>query len=173
MSNALIYGNGKSRLEFNPQESNFVTWGCNRIYREKIHIDNLVAVDYIRQHEIYSDGYAKDNVCWFSDWHELPKQFIDKPAWGSRHIELLKLGFDKDNIFRLINGPSSNLFNIKQYDTILYFGDLMSVERELENRREEIIPIMNSVYEPWQLVNERAVTVDTTASGGNANLLAL
>ena len=89
------------------------------------------------------------------------------------YSSLIKLGFDKDNIFRLINGPSSNLFNIKQYDTILYFGDLMSVERELENRREEIIPIMNSVYEPWQLVNERAVTVDTTASGGNANLLAL
>ena len=89
------------------------------------------------------------------------------------YSSLIKLGFDKDNIFRLINGPSSNLFNIKQYDSILYFGDLMSVERELENRREEIIPIMNSVYEPWQLVNERAVTVDTTASGGNANLLAL
>jgi len=89
------------------------------------------------------------------------------------YSSLIKLGFDKDNIFRLINGPSSNLVNSKQYDTILYFGDLMSVERELENRREEIIPIMNSVYEPWQLVNERAVTVDTTASGGNANLLAL
>jgi RHH-type proline utilization regulon transcriptional repressor/proline dehydrogenase/delta 1-pyrroline-5-carboxylate dehydrogenase len=91
----------------------------------------------------------------------------------NNYSSLIKLGFDKDNIFRLINGPSSNLFNIKQYDTILYFGDLMSVERELENKREEIIPIMNSVYEPWQLVNERAVTVDTTASGGNANLLAL
>jgi RHH-type proline utilization regulon transcriptional repressor/proline dehydrogenase/delta 1-pyrroline-5-carboxylate dehydrogenase len=89
------------------------------------------------------------------------------------YSSLIKLGFDKDNIFRLINGPSSNLFNIKQYDTILYFGDLMSVERELENKREEIIPIMNSIYEPWQLVKERAVTVDTTASGGNANLLAL
>ena len=49
----------------------------------------------------------------------------------------------------------------------------MSVERELENKREEIIPIMNSIYEPWQLVKERAVTIDTTASGGNANLLAL
>jgi len=91
----------------------------------------------------------------------------------NNYSSLIKLGFDKDNIFRLINGPSSNLFNIKKYDTILYFGDLMSVERELENKREEIIPIMNSVYEPWQLVNERAVTVDTTASGGNANLLAL
>ncbi len=89
------------------------------------------------------------------------------------YSSLIKLGFDKDNIIRLINGPSSNLFNSKQYDTILYFGDLMSVERELENKREEIIPVMNSIYEPWQLVNEKVVTVDTTASGGNANLLAL
>jgi len=89
------------------------------------------------------------------------------------YCSLIKLAFEKDNIFRLINGPSSNLFNSKQYDTILFFGDLMSVERKLDNKREEIIPIMNSIYEPWQLVNERAVTVDTTASGGNANLLAL
>ena len=89
------------------------------------------------------------------------------------YSSLIKLGFDKDNIIRLINGPSSNLFKSKQYGTIFYFGDLMSVERELENRREEIIPIMNSIYEPWQLVNERVITIDTTASGGNANLLAL
>jgi len=89
------------------------------------------------------------------------------------YSSLIKLGFTKNNIFRLINGPNSNLFNSKKYDTILYFGDLLSVERELENRREEIIPIMNSIYEPWQLVKERVITVDTTASGGNANLLAL
>ena len=89
------------------------------------------------------------------------------------YSSLIKLGFEKDNIFRLINGPSSILFNSKQYDTILFFGDLLSVKRELGNRREEIIPVMNSIYEPWQLVNERVVTVDTTASGGNANLLAL
>ncbi|MDC0238778.1 bifunctional proline dehydrogenase/L-glutamate gamma-semialdehyde dehydrogenase PutA [Candidatus Thioglobus sp.] len=89
------------------------------------------------------------------------------------YSSLIKLGFGKDNIIRLINGPSSNLFKSKQYGTIFYFGDLMSVERELENRREEIIPIMNSIYEPWQLINERVITIDTTASGGNANLLAL
>jgi len=89
------------------------------------------------------------------------------------YSSLIKLAFEKDNIFRLISGPSSNLFNTKQYDTILFFGDVMSVERELDNKREEIIPIMNSIYEPWQLVNERVVTIDTTASGGNANLLAL
>ncbi len=89
------------------------------------------------------------------------------------YSSLIKLGFNKNNIIRLINGPNSNLFNSKKYDTILYFGDLLSVERELENRREEIIPIMNSIYEPWQLVKERVITIDTTASGGNANLLAL
>ncbi len=89
------------------------------------------------------------------------------------YSSLIKLGFTKNNIFRLINGPNSNLFNSKKYDTILYFGDLLSVERELENKREEIIPIMNSIYEPWQLVKERVITIDTTASGGNANLLAL
>ncbi len=89
------------------------------------------------------------------------------------YSSLIKLGFNKNNIIRLINGPNSNLFNSKKYDTILYFGDLLSVERELENKREEIIPIMNSIYEPWQLVKERVITIDTTASGGNANLLAL
>ena len=53
MNNVLIYGNGKSRLDFKPRKfENIVTWGCNRIYRENIEVDNLVAVDYIRQHEI-------------------------------------------------------------------------------------------------------------------------
>ena len=99
MDNVLIYGNGKSRLDFKPRKfENISTWGCNRIYRESIHVDNLVAVDYIRQHEIIKDNYT-DSTLWFSDWHELPKQFIDKPACGSRYIELLKLGFDKDQIF--------------------------------------------------------------------------
>ena len=99
MDNVLIYGNGKSRLDFKPRKfKNIVTWGCNRIYRENIHVDNLVAVDYIRQHEIIEDDY-RNSTLWFSDWHELPKRFIDKPAWGSRYIELLKLGFDKDKIF--------------------------------------------------------------------------
>tara|TARA_B100000475_G_C14967366_1_gene302441 strand:+ start:91 stop:900 length:810 start_codon:yes stop_codon:yes gene_type:complete len=99
MNNVLIYGNGKSRLDFKPRKfENISTWGCNRIYRENIHVDNLVAVDYIRQHEIIKDNYT-DSTLWFSDWHELPKEFIDKPAWGSRYIELLKLGFEEDEIF--------------------------------------------------------------------------
>ena len=41
------------------------------------------------------------------------------------------------------------------------------------DRNTGITPVIDSINEPWQLVNERVITVDTTASGGDANLLAL
>ena len=100
MSKVLIYGNGKSRLEFDVTKNfkNIITWGCNKIHHET-KVDNLVAVDYLAQQEIYQSGYAKENTCWFLDWNELPKKFIEKPAFGSRHLELLKLGFKQNEIF--------------------------------------------------------------------------
>ena len=105
MSKAIIYGNGKSRLGFNvgKKYKDIITWGCNKIHHEG-KVDNLVAVDYIAQQEVYQSGYAKENVCWFLDWNKLPKQFIDKPAFGSRHLELLKLGFLEDEIFETEKG---------------------------------------------------------------------
>jgi RHH-type proline utilization regulon transcriptional repressor/proline dehydrogenase/delta 1-pyrroline-5-carboxylate dehydrogenase len=39
--------------------------------------------------------------------------------------------------------------------------------------RSELITIVSSIYESWELLKEQVVTEDTTASGGNANLLAL
>ena len=100
MTKAIIYGNGESRLGFdiNKKYRDITTWGCNKIHHEG-KVDNLVAVDYIAQQEVYNSGYAKDNTCWFLDWNELPKNFIDKPEFGSRHLELLKLGFNEDEIF--------------------------------------------------------------------------
>ena len=105
MSKAIIYGNGKSRLGFdiNKKYNDIITWGCNKIHHEG-KVDNLVAVDYIAQQEVYQSGYAKENKCWFLDWNELPKKFIDKPAFGSRHLELLKLGFLEDEIFETEKG---------------------------------------------------------------------
>ena len=105
MSKAIIYGNGKSRLGFDINKSyrDIVTWGCNKIHHEG-KVDNLVAVDYVAQQEVYQSGYAKENKCWFLDWNELPKEFIDKPAFGSRHLELLKLGFNEDEIFETEKG---------------------------------------------------------------------
>ena len=69
--NAIVYGNGKSRLEWDLSKKfkDTTTWGCNRIYEEGVELDNLVCVDYIRQHEVYKSGYAFTNKCWFLDWH--------------------------------------------------------------------------------------------------------
>ena len=105
MHNVLVYGNGKSRLEFDVtrQFKNIITWGCNKIHHET-KVDNLVAVDYLAQQEIYESGYAKENTCWFLDWNILPKEFTDKPVFGSRHLELLKLGFIEDEIFETDKG---------------------------------------------------------------------
>ena len=86
---------------------------------------------------------------------------------------LVDIGFNKNSITRLEGMPSNEIFENNHYHAIMYFGDALSVERILENKREEIIPIVSSIYEPWQLVKERVISVDTTASGGNANLLAL
>ena len=86
---------------------------------------------------------------------------------------LITLGFGKESIFRLVNGPSLKLMKSESYKVILFFGNLMSVEKLILNQRSAITPVMSSLYETWQLVNERVITEDTTASGGNANLLAL
>ncbi|MDB4099632.1 bifunctional proline dehydrogenase/L-glutamate gamma-semialdehyde dehydrogenase PutA, partial [Candidatus Thioglobus sp.] len=86
---------------------------------------------------------------------------------------LITLGFGKESIFRLVNGPSLKLMKSESYKVILFFGNLMSVEKLIVNQHSAITPVMSSLYETWQLINERVVTEDTTASGGNANLLAL
>ena len=66
---SLIYGNGESRQVWDITKSykEFTTWGCNAIYRDAI-VDNLVAIDYGVQQEIYESGYAEINQCYFADW---------------------------------------------------------------------------------------------------------
>ena len=59
---AVVIGNGESRKWFAEKEYyrwiKGVTWGCNAIYREKnVIVDNLVAVDYGMQQEIYNTKY--------------------------------------------------------------------------------------------------------------------
>ena len=52
----------------------FITWGCNAIYRD-FTVDNLVSVDYPMQQEIYESEYPMKHKCWFSDWELLPAEF--------------------------------------------------------------------------------------------------
>ncbi len=71
MNKHLVYGNGESRLNTPKIEGDFTTWGCNAIYRDMV-VDNLVAIDYGIQQEIYQSGYPLKNKCWFAYWEVLP-----------------------------------------------------------------------------------------------------
>ena len=70
----IVYGNGESRPIQPIIGGDFITWGCNAIYRDFV-VDNLVSVDYPMQQEIYESGYVMKNKCWFSDWELLPAEF--------------------------------------------------------------------------------------------------
>ena len=66
---SLIYGNGESRKVWDTTKSytGVTTWGCNAAYRD-CKVDNLVAIDYGIQQEIYESGYAIEHDCYFADW---------------------------------------------------------------------------------------------------------
>tara|TARA_B100000513_G_C11878666_1_gene178455 strand:- start:146 stop:946 length:801 start_codon:yes stop_codon:yes gene_type:complete len=87
---ALIYGNGESRKVWDTTRDyvGFTTWGCNAAYRD-CKVDNLVAIDYGIQQEIYQSGYAFENSCWFADWSIL-EQF---------HPDYLKMNYPPEIVF--------------------------------------------------------------------------
>ena len=73
----IVYGNGKSRLEWDLKQDlhdDIITWGCNRIF-DDVKVDNLVVMDYWVQHLVYESGYARNNKCWFGSWSALPSEF--------------------------------------------------------------------------------------------------
>jgi len=81
---ALVLGNGESRSWFKPchqtiLEPNVMTYGCNAIYRDGA-VNNLIAVDYGMQQEIYDSGY--DGVCHFANWSVLPSSVADMMFMG-------------------------------------------------------------------------------------------
>ena len=102
VKNAIVYGNGKSRLEWDLSKkfNDTTTWGCNRIYEEGVELDNLVCVDYIRQHEVYKSGYAFKNKCWFLDWHIQENiDLLESSTNSSELIDLIKQGVPEEYIF--------------------------------------------------------------------------
>ena len=86
---------------------------------------------------------------------------------------LQAIGFKTENIHRLNDSPSLSLIESNSFNAVFYFGDVSSVDKIIVASRNELIPVVSSIYETWQLLKEKVITEDTTASGGNANLLAL
>ena len=64
-----VIGNGESRKDFDLHslKSKGKIYGCNALYRD-FAPDVLIAVDPGIIHEIYHNGYAYDNECWFRNW---------------------------------------------------------------------------------------------------------
>ena len=83
MSKAVVIGNGESRKWFSDKqyEVDAVTWGCNAIWRD-VMVDNLVAVDYGMQQEIYESNNWRDIQCWFANWSVLPADVADMMLMG-------------------------------------------------------------------------------------------
>lgn len=87
--------------------------------------------------------------------------------------KLIAVGIEPSKLFRMQSPVNSELLASDCYDVIMNAGDSLDTELEVLNRNAGITTVIDSVNEPWRLLNERVVAVDTTASGGNANLLAL
>ena len=85
MNRAVVIGNGESRSWYCPSHQMFgvpvTTWGCNAIYRDGLP-DNLVAVDYAMQQEIYQTNHWRDTQCWFANWSILPSEVGDMMFMG-------------------------------------------------------------------------------------------
>ena len=79
----VVIGNGESRKWYCPSHQMFgvpvATWGCNAIYRNG-KVDNLVAVDYGMQQEIYDSGYK--GRCHFANWSVIPSAVADTMFMG-------------------------------------------------------------------------------------------
>jgi RHH-type proline utilization regulon transcriptional repressor/proline dehydrogenase/delta 1-pyrroline-5-carboxylate dehydrogenase len=87
--------------------------------------------------------------------------------------QLIGLGVNANKLFKMEAEPTAKLLKSDCYEAIMYSGDSKKFDLLVIDRNPGITPVIDSINEPWQLLNERVITVDTTASGGNANLLAL
>ena len=92
---------------------------------------------------------------------------------NDEYQSLVAMGFSQNNIHQLNYEPCLNLLRARIFNVVLYFSDISSVQKVILSSHKELIAVIDSLYESWQLVKEQVITEDTTASGGNANLLAL
>ena len=94
MTKAVVFGNGESRkwadnvLTFDRHDKDVVTWGCNAIYRD-MWVDNLVAVDYPMQQEIYTSDLLEGQFTTgdtmrfhFTNWSPVPAEIADMMFMG-------------------------------------------------------------------------------------------
>jgi hypothetical protein len=91
---AVVIGNGESRRWMDDHmiiqkksmwsgiKEEVITWGCNAVYRD-FFTDNLVAVDYGMQQEIYQNDLCQDTMdLHFANWSPVPSEVADMMFLG-------------------------------------------------------------------------------------------
>lgn len=141
---AFVLGNGKSRLNTDPQKlkQHGTVYGCNALYRE-FDPDVLIAVDVKMINEIIESGYAKDHEVWTNPNKGIKtKNFINffnpHKGWSSgptalhlaatRNYKIIYiLGFDYAGINGKFNNVYADTYNYKKSsDAPTFHGNWLS-----------------------------------------------
>jgi len=140
MSTAFVLGNGRSRLNVDPNKliGKGKIFGCNALYRE-FKPDFLIAVDAPMLSEIVESGYYKENQVWTSQRNQNKfKQIniiVPSRGWSSGPTALdfacklnfrtiYIMGFDYTGIKNRFNNVYSDSKNYKKSsDTATYYGN--------------------------------------------------
>ena len=174
MSKHIVYGNGESRPRKPIVGGDFITWGCNAIYRD-FALDNLVSVDYNMQQEIYESGYAIRNKCWFSDWSIRPDFDVDvmKMGWSDSEIyETTKLSRSNSSKMQfltdcVVQGKTQDTVEANIQEAKIYNPDI-DIE-DLRRKAEKDV----GLYVTWvDEYNDQVINIDYPKgwSAGNTAL---
>jgi len=164
MTTHLIYGNGESR----PREvlsGNFITWGCNAIYRD-FTLDNLVVMDYPMQQEVYESDYPMNNKCWFADWEVLPAEFAPDAimaGWDDPIYESSKKGRSSC----VVQGKTKETVEANLQEVLQHNPDLDVEDFRLKSEKDV------GLYITWvEEYNDKVINIDYPKgwSAGNTAL---
>ena len=145
---ALVIGNGESRAWFRSPRwvamDDVVTWGCNAIYRDGPHyVDNLVAMDYAMQQEIYDSGWCNEDLDYlgehsahFANWNVVPSDVADAMFMGFDIPESF-IHKSKDRTdYCVINGKDPVTLSEKIEAAILQFPNLDMDDLKLKMEKD-------------------------------------
>ena len=146
---ALVIGNGESRAWFKPchqtiMDDEVVTWGCNAIYRDGPHcVDNLVAMDYAMQQEIYDSGWCDEDTdylsahnVYFANWNIVPSDVADAMFMGFDIPEAFIHKSQNRTDYCVISGKDPATLSEKVEAAILQFPNLDMNDLKLKMEKD-------------------------------------
>ena len=125
-------------------DDEIITWGCNAIYRDGPHcVDNLVAMDYAMQQEIYDSGWCNEDPDYlgihnvhFGNWSVVPSDVADAMFMGFDIPEaFIHKSKDRTSVC-VIGGKDPVTLSEKIEATIQQFPDLDMNDLKLKMEKD-------------------------------------